>query len=248
MAPTHTVAFDKTPRSSFMIIFNLWAIPVVALIFVALLGIEHFRPDAVASPHFAFTLGIVTSVIGGVCEWIGIKGRLFFLPIWLIGLGIFCFTLGWTGSIGFIAMLIAIGIWFFNVGRKKEIAQWDKAQQTLLTAAPDPYADEAAFWEWISTALFLPMWMNFTPELCRHDLAVLQPIRKSGIPLMPKENQRLGVLEQFLVTAQSAARPPSGNAKLFDPVSDLIEKRLRQAKRVGQGDKPVVPPLIRSQG
>jgi hypothetical protein len=45
-----------------------------------------------------WTTGIVSTIVGAICEVVGIKARVFLLPIWMIGLGIICFNLGWPGA------------------------------------------------------------------------------------------------------------------------------------------------------
>jgi hypothetical protein len=226
------------------LIFNLWAIPVGLLIYLILLGIEHFFPSTMTPGHTAWTVGIVAVVIGALTDLVGIRGRLFLMPIWMIGLGIICYKLGWPGTLVFVALLIAVGIWFFRAGKKKEIEDWAKAQEQLIRApAPPASGTESEFWEWVKATLFLPTWMNFTPELCKHNLTVLQAVRSANPELAPAEQAAIGALAQFLLRGQDAPKPPGSDLKLQNPVSELIEKRLRKASKEAPLKK-APPPLI----
>lgn len=68
-----------------MIVFNLWAIPVGLLIGLAWLGLEKLAPGTFGGTHENLTLAGLSIVIGGIAEVVGMKARLFFMPIWLVG-------------------------------------------------------------------------------------------------------------------------------------------------------------------
>src|SRR3954462_7550013 len=161
-----------------MIIFNLWAIPVCLVIWLVLLGIEHWVPALATNAHFAFTLGVVAAVMGGACELIGISGRLFLVPIWMLGIGIMCFQIGWIGTLFFAVAVVAGAVVLFRKATRKERADWDKVQLELIKSPAAPIdGTEAQFWSWIKTMLFLPLWMKLTPEVCEHNLKILQAMK-----------------------------------------------------------------------
>jgi hypothetical protein len=212
------------------------------VIYLVLLGLEHIWPALMTQQWKGWTIGVVATVLGGICDWVGIKGRVFFVPIWLLGLGLICFQLGVPGTIAFIALLIAGGVWIFMAAKKKEPVDWQKAQEAIIkSAAPSADTDESAFWAWVKATLFLPVWMNFTPELCQHNLKVLQSIRQSGIPLTPDENAKIRALEEFLARAQAASKPPGSEVKIQTAVEKVVDDRIFKAKRKPRGEKGVPP-------
>jgi hypothetical protein len=228
-----------------MIIFNLWAIPVVFVIYLIVSGLVHFWPGVMTDTITGWTTGIVSTIVGAVCHAVGIKARLFFLPIWMIGLGIICFNLGWPGTIGFVALLVVAGIWFFKGAKKKELADWQKVQEEAVkNSPPSGTADENQFWSWVEKTLFLPTWLELTPELCQHNLKVLLAIKQSGVWLDANENAKLNALGQFLARAQTATKPPQSEVKIQNLVYDLINNRLRKARKSGSGGRLVRPPVI----
>jgi hypothetical protein len=215
-----------------VILFNLWAIPVGILIYIILLGLEHLLPITMTEPHRGWTLGIVSTLVGAGCDLLGIKGRVFFLPIWLIGLGIICYHLGWPGTVAFIGLLVIGGIGLFKGAKKKEISDWAKAQEEAVRAGMPPASnDEVQFWEWVKRILFLPIWLDYTPDLCQHNIKVLRAIQESGPSVTPEEKAKLQAFEQLLVAAQTASKPPGSELKIQGPVGDLVDAKLREAKR-----------------
>jgi len=192
-----------------------------------------------------WTTGIVSTIVGVICDVVGIKARVFLLPIWMIGLGIICFNLGWPGTIGFVALLIVAGIRFFKGAKKKELADWQKVQEEAVkNNPPSGTADENQFWTWVEKTLFLPTWLEFTPDLCQHNLKVLLTIKQSGVSLDAGENAKLNALGQFMARAQTAAKPPSSEVKIQNLVQDLINNRLRKARKTGWRERLVRPPVI----
>lgn len=68
-----------------MIVFNLWAIPVGLLIGLAWVGLEKLAPGTFGGAHENLTISGLAIVIGGLGEVVGLKARLFFMPVWLLG-------------------------------------------------------------------------------------------------------------------------------------------------------------------
>jgi len=227
-----------------MIIFNLWAIPVGILIYLILQGVEHVSPALMAEPRSGWTIGIVSTLVGAVCDLVGIKGRVFLLPIWMIGLGIISYRLGWPGTLVFVALLVFGAIRLFKGAKKKEAADWQKLQAEAVNAGARPApADEGRFWEWVKATLFLPTWLDFTPELCQHNLKVLRTIHESGVWLAPDEQAKLQALEKFLTTAQTASKPPGSEMSIQSPVDALVDKRRRKAEASARRQLSAPPPL-----
>jgi len=228
------------------IVFNLWAIPVVFVIYIVIKGIEHFVPATMTENHSGWTIGIVAAVIGGMAEAIGVSGRLFFIPIWMLGIGVMCYQLGWMGTAGFVVFLIGGAVWMFKSMKKKEETAWAQAQEQLIKSQnPADALTEKDFWAWVKAALFLPVWMDFSPELCDHNLRVLEIIRKSKPILKPDEDKEISALEHFLRWARGLPKPPASNVKVQTPVEILVKNKLRKASKTELLSRAsALPPLI----
>lgn len=212
-----------------MIIFNLWAIPVGIVIVLVLHGLELVWPS-INTPLSGWVSGLVMIGVGGAVECVGIKPRLFFMPIWLIGVGIVAYNLGVAGTIAFLVLLVGGAIWIHRKTRKQEAATWQKFCGMGNPAAPKVGADEAVFWAWVKDSLFLPVCTDYTPEVCEHDLRVLKAVRESGVPLSDGEGIIIKAQEDFLLQAKGAAKPPGVEPKVQRPMERLVETRLRDAK------------------
>ena len=225
-----------------MVIFNLWAVPVVIVILVILHFAERFFPQLAGQPIISWTTGITAIVVGGISDLLGLKARLFFLPIWLLGVAIVCLQIGWPGTVLLIVVAIAGIAWIFRSGKKKEVEDWEKAQQELMrSTSPPAGASEVEFWVWVKARLYLPIWMKFTPQLCEHNLCVLQVIKTSESPLTEEENAKISTLDNFLMRGKVASKPLEIEPELQKAVTDVIDKRVRKAIA---DPRPAVPPPI----
>lgn len=158
-----------------MIVFNAPAV-VVGIIIGLFLG-----PLYWAFPEFMDTswgsvlaAGIVT-VIGIITDLVGLKGRLFFLPIWLfgfIGMGVHLHKMwGWYGPALVAALVVMLVLGLMALGAMSEKKEWANAPANLI-AARDAVVkgvnDET--WELVAKAYFVPTWGDETPERCKHNL------------------------------------------------------------------------------
>ena len=214
-----------------MIIFNLWSIPVGLIIYVAYLGVEHFFPALAADKYIAWTLGSLCTVIGALTERVGIKGRVFFLPIWVIGIGMIALQLGWIGWVILGVMAVLGFFWLRRFSEQQEAKEWAEAQAKLSTVPFPPTDSERAFWEWLSAVLYLPIAADYTPAVCDHDLKTLEIVKRVMLLLKPDEQARFDTLEQFLVAAKSMVKPPSVDSKVHLPMRELIEHKLSGSKK-----------------
>jgi hypothetical protein len=125
-----------------MIIFNLFAIPVIVLIVLSGFGLDALRPGMLGGPYGILLMCGVTIVIAGISELVGLAGRLFFLPIWLLGIIVGLYELyGLMGTTGRVVLvgaalgLVALAVMklrptndsFYNI-------QLDEAQSALRRA------------------------------------------------------------------------------------------------------------------
>ncbi len=167
-----------------MIIFNAFAI-VVGIICAIFLG-----PLFWAFPVFMDTTWgdvvacSVVAFVSIVSDLVGLKGRVFFLPIWLfalIGVGVNLHTLwGWYGPALAGAIVVMLFIGLMAMGSYAEKKEWADAPNKL-NAARDSLvkglSDET--WDLLREAYFVPSWGNESAEVCRHNLQVLEVVKKA---------------------------------------------------------------------
>ncbi len=212
-----------------MIIFNLWAIPVAVVIFLVIAGLEHFFPALANDPYLPFTAGATIFVIGGIAEWLGVKARVFFLPVWLIGIGFICVKLGPIGWVLLAVIVVACVMFMIRWVRKFSAEEWRKAQEEIAKSPNPPVLKELEFWNWVQTALYFPMSAP-TPEQCAHDLKVLQGLRNAHPRLTPPEAAGFAKLENFLDKNKNEGKCPSIENKLQQEVLNVIRQKIKKAK------------------
>lgn len=171
-----------------MIIFNLYAILVAIICFIVYLPIfmvvRFLFPDVSEEMIGLIFMGTAT-IVSGICEACGAPGRLFFLPMWLIG-GFLTFFMaiaafGWSG----VGILFVVGIgmmgMLYVVARKMEQGEWASAPVALLNCQQvgDPSSKE--FWEHFKKAFFAPDVLSLTPEMAKHNVRCLDLLRATAI-------------------------------------------------------------------
>ncbi len=227
-----------------MIIFNLVAIPVGIAIVLVMWAVGYFWPSAVTPPLLWWTYGLVTLGVGGVAELAGLRARLFFLPVWLIGVGLVAYKIGLAGSIAFVGLVVAGLIWSNRKTKKTEAATWEKLRYVSRTLPLQTGRDETAVWEWVQATLFLPLCTVYTPEICAHNLAVLKSLRESGVSLNAEEKATLRAQEEFLEQAPAELKLPGVDGKVYSAMNRLIETRLRQAREKPRPAAGVTPSSV----
>ena len=169
-----------------MIIFNLNAIAVGIIIAVICGPIYWLMPDHFAnSPLGMIILASIATVLAGLSELGGLKGRLFFLPMWLLGiLGTIAFTyfeFGWTG-IGILGGgLVLVFALLFLLVYLSEKSDWNNAYQHFTALKKMKDLNTKAFWEQVEKAKFFPSMMSNTHRMCQHNLEVLLYMKAAGV-------------------------------------------------------------------
>lgn len=94
-----------------MIVFNVFAVPILLLVGAIGAGLIWLAPGLFGGPYEEVTYSLLAVGIGGLGELVGMKGRLFFLPIWLIGGAVLAYQL-WTlfGLVGLAAGVVLVGL------------------------------------------------------------------------------------------------------------------------------------------
>lgn len=184
-----------------MIVFNFYAVPVIIVIGILYGGLTWLAPKFMETGYGSLTVGLLSFVVGTIAEFIGIKGRLFWLPIWLLGLGYSGYQAwtiwGWMGAVvgvvsvvGGIAMLV---LWSRSATKKA----WEKAPDELRQARQAfsmGNADEA--FEHLEQAYVSP-WGDFTREMCAHNLQLIDlMLPHIEQNLTPKDSERLAKIRR----------------------------------------------------
>lgn len=169
-----------------MIIFNVYAIAVLAIIAVIVVPIYWLLPDSFAeSPMGQIILMTIATVIAGLCEIGGLKGRLFFLPMWIIGIiGTIGFTyveFGWIGIASLVGILALVLGLFFILLYSSEKSDWKNAFNHFLELKKIKHTENKAFWEQVKKSIFIPSMMSYSHRICEHNLEVLTYMKSLGI-------------------------------------------------------------------
>ncbi len=125
-----------------MIIFNLFAVPILLLVGAIGAGLIWLLPAVFGGPYEEITYSVLAIGIGGLFELIGLKGRLFFLPIWLIGGAVLSYQLwtlfgmlGLAAGVGLMGLLvvafIATIVWALWAADKEMPQKLEEARQLL---------------------------------------------------------------------------------------------------------------------
>jgi hypothetical protein len=207
-----------------MIVFNLYAIAVGLIIAVIVGPIYWLMPNDFAnSPLGIIILGTLGTFIAGICEAAGLKGRLFFLPMWLIGvvgtIGFTYLSFSWKG-IGILAgVLLALVGLVFLIAYFMEKSEWNNAFKEFQELKKMKNTEDQSFWQQVEKAKFIPGIMNYTHLMCEHNFEVLAYLKFIGI-----EWEEIEVL--IPVFQQAAAR---GTAiDINSELTDAFEARLAE--------------------
>ncbi|MCB9232724.1 MAG: hypothetical protein H6581_13720 [Bacteroidia bacterium] len=171
-----------------MIVFNIPAVIVAALIGLVYWLVSLLIPDSWLNTdgNNVFLMLIIGTIVSVISETVGLKGRLFWLPMWLFGLlgtGFVSYgKWGWIGPVGMVVIGAGIFGGLILLSRRVEKKEWENApnalaelqrQFSLGTNTPD-------FWQAMKTAFFQPSFMKNTPEVCQHNLIVIDVLKESG--------------------------------------------------------------------
>lgn len=217
-----------------MIVFNLPAIIVAVLIGIVYWLVSLLIPDSwlQTDDNNVFVVLVVGSVVSIITEFVGLKGRVFWLPMWLFGLvgtAIVSFgKWGWWGPIGMAVIGGAVFGGLILLGRKAEMKEWENAPNSLAELqrqfAAGTHTKE--FWEALQTAFFKPSWMKYTAEVCQHNLIVMDVLDKTeGL-----DDESNSAIDKYRALAeegtQQREKPIKIPGEVEDGISKIIEKRL----------------------
>ena len=184
-----------------MIIFNLYAILVAIVILIFWLPI-HFVASVIFPGYESneqlglIVFMVIATVVSGGTESAGVPGRLFFLPMWLVGIlgTLFLVTqeFGWIGigvTVASAIGLIGLLVYLLYASENKT---WQQAPIELVECQRIQDSSTKDFWEHFQKALFLPVMKDYTPSICQHNLQCVELLRNLGVdwPIIDGIKQR----------------------------------------------------------
>lgn len=179
-----------------MIIFNFGAVVILGIAVTIWLGLDNLFPTLFHGAYGGFANSLIAVIVGGVGELFGIRGRLFFIPIWLIGLGMMIFsshdlwgTWGVVASLVLSVALCGLGLWWLTeITRKMEGRRWGEAGPALFQLRSySPDGDSKEFWRLVGKSLFLPVMGDFSDEMRMHNLEVARVVQARESKQMPAD-------------------------------------------------------------
>lgn len=161
-----------------MIIFNLYAILVaffIALGALPILALQYFN---LIDEHLSMVLVAWEAlVVSALSQMAGVKGRLFFLPMWVLALPLaFLVTYAfydWTGIVAVVGPVVAlVGFVLFMLYRSER----KRADGILYESYDLPYdeADPLAFWKSLKEKLFFPTFLGLNEQICDFNARLAQ--------------------------------------------------------------------------
>ncbi|MCB9256074.1 MAG: hypothetical protein H6579_02980 [Chitinophagales bacterium] len=211
-----------------MIIFNFYAIAVGLIIAIIVGPIYWLMPDDFANGAVGqIILLAIGSFVAGLCELGGLKGRLFFLPMWILGvlgtLGYTFMEFSWKG-IGILAgVLVAIIGLIFLLVYLSEKKDWKNAYANFAELKKMKNTQEKAFWEQVEKAKFFPSMMNYDHRMCEHNFEVLAYLKFIGL-----EWEEIEALIPVFQDASVAGNKIDINSELTDAFEARLSEELEK--------------------
>lgn len=217
-----------------LMIFNLWAVVVGAIILIIWSLFLPFFPGMTSEPWAPLAFGILTTVVGASAEIFGLKGRLFFMPIWLIGALIIGFQIGWIGVVSVLVFAVVLIILLTNRAKKKDQIDWIAAKSSWLEYNPQVAGNRKLLLAWGRKAMFFPRTLSLNKEMCAQNLAVLEKLQPGMEKLTADEEKVVAQFREFL----EADRGTAISASLDGSLQMKIKKILEEQGRDRQADVP----------
>lgn len=222
-----------------MIVFNAFAIVVGLAVGICVGPLYWLFPNFMQTTWGSVLAFGIMTVVSLIADFAGLKGRLFWLPMWLwglIGIGFNLHTAwGWVGIAAAAGAVVLSFVLLGVLAAVNDRRAWAQAVGSL-NSARDAFtkgnADEA--WPLLEKAYFAPSWMTETSETSRHNLEVLAVARGS---MGAKE----GSLEQRLFEALGLAyRDGMATEKpaIPGPLSSAMQQLLGNKGSLTAGDHP----------
>jgi len=221
-----------------MIVFNLGAVIILAIGIAIGVELDTFFPTLFHGAYSGLAISLIAVIVGGVGELFGIRGRLLFIPIWLLGLGLMMYsshdlwgTWGTLAALVLSVVLFGIGLrWLVTSMRKMEARQWGGAGGALIQLKSySPEGEAKQFWRLVAESLFLPVMGDFSDEIRLHDLEVARVVQaRESKQMPPDEFSAWAGLTAFLEKSEQSEKQQPFDVSLKKQIERFI--RLRQGK------------------
>jgi hypothetical protein len=214
-----------------MIIFNLWAILSVLIIAVLAIGLNWLMPSLFNGTLKDMDMGILITGVGVIGEFLGIRGRIFFMPIWMIG-GLLIAYRAYElwGVVGIVGPLVLMGLalwWMLKKMKDRDAQNWTSAVQNLpILRVVAGNSNASEFWKQVKQTLHLPSMSDCTAEICAHNAEVAKLVLENA----PKFASGIDVtvwstFEAFLKENGKKEKPDDVNAALTRQLEEFLEAR-----------------------
>jgi hypothetical protein len=225
-----TSPIDQIQGISGILFFNLWGALLLLIIIGLGLALNSVVPALFRSVYKDFAISVVVAIVGAVGEVFGLRGRILFIPVWLIGLGMIAIHAYKVWGLPGIILPVAFGAlglwWMVKRTRKQEVEQWAKAQAALPRLAAAPEAESSTFWRLVEESLFLPIMTDYSAEVSAHDLDVAEIVlSRAAKHLNPKELTSWKAFANFLKENRERPKPKQLDFDIKRALEDLIESK-----------------------
>ena len=215
-------------------IFNLHFL-LVAIIIMAVVGPTYLLfPGFMAGEYGDITCFGLAAFVCIVTELLGLKARLFFLPLWLLALVSCAGELhehwGWAGiaaataAVTFAAGMLLLRAW------QNEKKEWEEAPARLAAArgCTGPGRTEE-MWDHMAAAYLVPVFTKHSPLVCRHNLEVLAFLQSQlSAPIPQEQSELIGELDEIYnrgAAHGSPGEPIDVDGDLTNALEELITDR-----------------------
>ncbi|MCA9686820.1 MAG: hypothetical protein KC457_31935 [Myxococcales bacterium] len=199
-----------------MVVFNGYAVIVAILIALIAVPLNWLAPSLLDGQYGDLVLASIAFVVSGIAEPIGLKARIFWLPIWLWSLVIATYQLyqlwGVAGLVGGLVLVGGAIAGLIVLIRKNELQEWARAPQELVLARSmaDNLESRQQCFTHLDAAFINLLLVKETPQMWAHQrelLATLRPLLGNGL-----DPEKVAAIERL---DQAYA------AKISDPEAEL---------------------------
>lgn len=165
---------------SAMLISNAYGLLALAIIVFIILNLNTFGTTLLTSQESIFRSGLIVFLVGFVTEWLGAKGRIFFTPVWLIGIFILAYwsyhEWGFLGLAMPLILSVFLLLWWGKLCDKHDRKMFAMAKRSL-----DEWREQTNplvsifFWDYVRRSIFFPITAH-TKEVCIHNREVLERV------------------------------------------------------------------------
>ncbi|QHI36472.1 hypothetical protein IMCC3317_18350 [Kordia antarctica] len=217
-----------------MIIFNGEAIVVTLL--AALFTLPFFgfyQYDYMSEDMFAVCMSWMVLLTSLICRGLGVVGRLFFLPMWLLSIPapfvVTYISYGWTGIGATFGIFIGLVAFLIGLSYRSEKRRLRNLQTETITF-PYKEADAEAYWLAVKSKFFSPTFTKMTPEIARFNVNVAENLQAT--------KAELNTLDAYIQSMRNAGTThskidPTVEKNLMKEIDQHIEL-IQQRKKFNQ--------------